>query len=394
MFSFIRQVIPLLGMGLQTVPQRKGASIVIVIGIAGVVAVLVSMLAIAAGLDNSLRGTGRDDNLLVMSAGSDGETASALSRETYETIAVMPQVARDGEGRPIASAEIVAVFPAKFRNSMADGNVSLRGVGKLGLTIHSNIRITAGRMFQPGLRELIVGAGVARLFHGFEVGDKVRIGNGTWTVSGHYASRSIHDSEVLGDVDTLQSALEMGTYVNAAYVRLKSQSDAQGFRDELQRNPTLHVVTHIESAYFESQSKDLSEALRTVSYTIGAIMALGALFGAVHSLYISADSRKVEMATLRAVGFRADSITVAFMLEAGVLSLLGGCLGAALAYALFNGYVASTINSGLSQLVFELSVSWRLVLTGILWACVIGLLSALVPAVRAARLPVAVALRT
>jgi putative ABC transport system permease protein len=167
----------------------------------------------------------------------------------------------------------------------------------------------------------------------------------------------------------------------------------QGFRDELLRNPGLHVVTHIESEYFEAQSRDLSEALRMTAYTIGAVMALGALFGAVHSLYISADSRKVEMATLRAVGFRTDSITVAFMMEATVLSLLGGCLGAALAYAFFNGYVASTINTGLSQLVFELSVSWRLMFTGILWACVIGLLGALVPAVRAARLPVAVALR-
>ncbi len=393
MISFFRQVGPLLRMGLLTVPLRKGASSVIVIGIAGVVAVLVSMLAVAAGLDNSLKGTGRDDNVLVMSAGSDGEMVSALSRETFGTIAAMPQVARDVQGQPIASAEIVAVFPAKFLGSMADGNVSLRGVGKLGLTIHSNIQITAGRMFQPGLRELIVGAGVARIFHGFKVGDQVRIGNATWTVVGHYTSASIHDSEVVGDVDTVQSALEMGTYVNAVYARLKSGADVQGFRDELLRNPSLHVVTHIESDYFEAQSRDLSEALRMAAYTIGAIMALGALFGAVHSLYISADSRKVEMATLRAVGFRTDSITVAFMMEAAVLSLLGGCLGAALAYALFNGYVASTINTGLSQLVFELSVSWRLMFTGVLWACVIGLLGALVPAVRAARLPVAVALR-
>jgi putative ABC transport system permease protein len=393
MTGFVRQVFPLLRMGLEALPLRMGASSVVVIGVAGVVAVLVTMLAVAAGLDKSLKGTGRDDNVLVMSSGSESEMGSAISRETFETIAVTPQVARDAQGQPIASAEIVTVFPAKFLASMADGNVNLRGVGKPGLTIHSNIRITAGRMFQPGLRELVVGAGLVRMFHGFKVGDQVRIGNGSWTVVGHYTSSSIHDSEVLGDADTLQSALEMGTYVNAVYVRLKSASDAQGFRDELLRNPNLHVVTHIESEYFEAQSKDLSEALRMAAHTIGAIMALGALFGAVHSLYISADSRKVEMATLRAFGFRTDSITVAFVMEAALLSLLGGCLGAALAYALFNGYVASTINAGLSQLVFELSVSWRLVLTGILWACAIGLLGALVPAIRAARQPVAVALR-
>ncbi|WAC73180.1 ABC transporter permease [Roseateles sp. SL47] len=393
MIGFVRQVFPLLAMGLQTLPQRLGSSSVVVIGIAGVVAVLVTMLAVAAGLDNSLKGSGRNDNVLVMSSGSESEMGSAISREAFETIVSAPQVARDAQEQAIASAEIVTVFPAKFIDSMADGNVNLRGVGKQGLSIHSSIKVITGRIFQPGLREVVVGTGVARMFQGFKVGDQVRIGNGSWTVVGHYASGSIHDSEVLGDADTLQSALEMGTYVNAVYVRLVSPSQAASFREELLRSRNLHVVTHIESEYFDAQSKDLSEALRTAAHTIGLIMALGALFGAVHSLYISADARKVEMATLRAVGFRTDSITVAFMLEAALLSLIGGCLGAALAYALFNGYVASTINAGLSQLVFELSVSWRLVFTGIVWACVIGLLGALVPAVRAARQPVAVALR-
>lgn len=393
MIDFVRQVFPLLRMGLQTLPLRMGASSVVVIGIAGVVAVLVTMLAVAAGLDNSLKGSGRNDNVLVMSSGSESEMGSAISREAFETIATAPQVARDGQGQPIASAEIVTVFPAKFIESMADGNVNLRGVGRQGLSIHSSIQITAGRMFQSGLRELVVGTGVARMFHGFKVGDQVRIGNGSWTVVGHYSSGGIHDSEVLGDADTLQSALEMGTYVNAVYVRLASAAQAPAFREELQRSRNLHVGTYIESEYFAAQSKDLSEALRMAAHTIGVIMAMGALFGAVHSLYISADARKVEMATLRAVGFRTDSITVAFMLEATLLSLLGGCLGAALAYALFNGYMASTINAGLSQMVFQLSVTLRLVFTGIVWACAIGLLGALVPAVRAARQPVAVALR-
>jgi putative ABC transport system permease protein len=393
MLRFIKQVGPLLKLGLQTVSQRKGTSSVIVIGIAGVVAVLISMLAIGTGLDRSLQGGGRDDNVLLMSAGSGEETASAISRDTIPVVTSLPQVAHAGNGTPIASAEIVTVFPAKFNKTMEDGNVSLRGVGKQGLTIHSDIQLVDGQMFRPGLQELIVGVGVARMFHGFGLGDKVRIGNGIWTVTGHYTSQSIHDSEVLCDIDTLQSALGMGTYVNSIYVRLRSRADLQGFKDDVARNATLHLVTQVESEYFASQSESMSGTLRTIAYAIGTIMALGALFGSIHSLYISADARKTEMATLRAIGFRNDSIIAAFMIEAVVLSLVGGCIGAALAWAAFNGYTASTINTGLSQVVFKLSVSWSLVTTGITWACAIGLLGALVPAIRAARLPVAVALR-
>ncbi len=394
MLSFIKQVGPLLKMGLQTVSQRKGTSSVIVIGIAGVVAVLVSMLAIGAGLDRSLQGGGRDDNVLLMSAGSGEETASAISRDAASVVASLPQVARADDGSPVVSEEVVTVFPAKFSKSMEDGNVSLRGVGKQALSLHSGIRLVDGRLFQPGLQELIVGVGVARMFHGFGLGDKVRIGNGIWTVTGHYTSQSIHDSEVLCDLDTLRSALGMGTYVNSVYVRLRSRADVQGFKDAVARNTALHLVTQVESDYFASQSQGMSETLRTVAYAIGAIMAMGALFGSIHSLYISADARKTEMATLRAIGFRNDSIIVAFMIEAVALSLVGGCIGAALSWAAFNGYSASTINTGLSQVVFELSVSWGLVITGITWACTIGLLGAFVPAVRAARLPVALALRT
>jgi putative ABC transport system permease protein len=395
-FATLKQIRSLLAVGLQTLPQRKSTSGVVIVGIAGVVGVLVSALAISAGIERTLQGSGREDTVLLLSAGSDGETGSTVSHDEFATIADVPGVARTGDGKALVSPEIVTVFPVKFRKSGSPANVSLRGIGVEGFAIHPTVRITAGRTFRPGLREIIAGAGVARQFQGFAIGDRVAVGSTVWTVTGHFESGDVHDSEVLADVDTVQSALDMGGHYNSIYARLQSADMLPTFKDHIAHNPTLHLDAQSEAHYFLAQSQDLSAGLTVAAYVIGVIMALGALFGAVHSLYISTDIRMLEMAILRAIGFGAVSVMLAFLLEALLLAVAGGCIGGASAWLLFNGYTASTINGingGLSQVVFQLHVSMPLIVQGVIWACVIGLLGALAPGIRAARLQVAEALR-
>lgn len=380
-------------MGLLTLPQRKGPAGVVVIGVAGVVAVLVSVLAIAAGLDRTLRGSGRDDTVILVSAGADDESESLISQTDYDTIVSMPQIAEGSDGRLLVSPEIVTVFPVKFKNSAAEGNVTLRGMGVQGLALHPTIHMTDGRTFRSGLAEMLVGSGVAGQFQGFSTGDHVRVGNLVWTVVGHFESHDIHDSEVLADASLAQSAADMGSHYNTVYARLPSAQGMQAFKDEIARNPALHVDAQSESQYFAAQSAGLSGTLTLVAYVMGAIMACGALFGTIHSWYISADTRRVEMATLRAIGFGSGDVVVAFLIEALALALSGGASGAALAWLLFNGHTTTTMYGGLSQVVFQLQVPFHLIVSGVFWACAIGLPGALIPAVRAARLPVAAALR-
>lgn len=389
----LKQIGPLLLMALKTLPQRRGSSGVVVLGIAGVVAVLVTVLAIAAGVDSTFKVSGRNDTVVLMSTGSDGETDSAVPRADYEKVASMPEVARAADGKPLSSAEIVTVFPARLRKSGDEGNVSLRGIGPRGFLVHPSIHLSDGRSFRPGLREMIVGSGVASQFLGFSTGERVRIGSAIWTVTGHFTSHDIHDSEVLGDADTVQSAMDNGGYYSAIYVRLQGVAEVKPFEEETAHDPTLHLQAQTESQYFEAQSRGLYDSLTTAAYVVGAIMAMGALFGAIHSFYICADARRIEMATLRAIGFGSAGVMITFVIEALALALLGGLIGAALSWVLFNGGTVSTINGGLSQVVFKLHVSARLIAAGMVWACAIGLLGAWVPALRASRLPVAQALR-
>jgi putative ABC transport system permease protein len=390
MFNQIGQ---LLRMGLRTLPQRLGTSAVIVIGIAGVVGVLVSVLACGAGLTRTLVGTGRNDVAIVLSSGSQSEAGSSLSQADYDTVVDGPGVAHDQLAKPLVSPEILTVLPVAFRESATEASVALRGVGPQGLAIHSSIQITDGRVFRPGVRELIVGAGVARQFSGFATGDIVRVGNSSWTVTGHFTSHDIHDSEVLADVAAVQSVTGMSGYYNVVYAQLESAARFGDFKTAIAGKRGLHLDALTEPQYFASQSKDMLETIAVLATVIGFIMAIGAVFGAMQSLYICADSRRTEMATLRAIGFTTHTVILSFLLEALLLSLLGGLIGAAVAWLFFNGHTASAF-SGQGQLEFQLHVSPALVATGVTWACTIGLLGALLPTIRAARQPIATALRT
>jgi putative ABC transport system permease protein len=380
-------------MSLQTLPQRLGASSVIVIGIAGVVAVLISVLAMGAGFRHTLADSGRADRAIVLRGGSDAELNSNLTRNDVDTIANAPGIAQAADGKPLLSSEIVTVVNVPKRDTRTDANVTLRGVGLMLTGVRPELKIVDGRMFRPAVRELIAGTGAAKQFRGLSVGSVLHLRNAEWTVTGLFTSNGdVHESELLADVDTVASSIERNGYSSVVALLVSPAAFTQ-FKDALTTNPELKVDVERETAYYAAQSKDLTKAINVVGNTVAVIMAIGAMFGALNSMYSAVAARGMEIATLRAIGFNAFPVLLSVMLEALLLSLLGGVIGASLAWLLFNGHSVSTLGGAFAQVVFKLTVTRALIVTGIIWACVIGLLGGLFPALRAARLPVAAALR-
>jgi putative ABC transport system permease protein len=388
-----KQFLAITAMNLQTLPQRIGASSVIVIGIAGVVAVLVSVLAMGVGFRHTLADSGRADRVIILRGGSDVELNSNLTHEDIDVIASAPGLVKDSLGKPALSNELVTVANVPKMDTGTDANVTLRGVGTKLLTVRPEIHLVSGRMFQPAVRELIAGAGAAQQFRGLTAGSILRLRNADWTVTGVFTSNGdVHESELLADVDTVASAIERTGYSSAIGL-LESAAAFDAFKDALTTDPRLKVDVQREPDYYAAQSKDLSKTLKVVGTTVAAIMAIGAMFGALNSMYSAVATRSLEIATLRAIGFGGVPIVISVLIEALLLSLLGGLLGAALAWVFFNGHSVSTLGGAFAQVVFKLTVTRTLIVTGIVWACIIGLLGGFFPAVRAARIPVAEALR-
>ncbi len=380
-------------MSLQTLPQRLGASSVIVVGIAGVVAVLVSVLAMGAGFRHTLADGGRADRAIVLRGGSDAELSSNLTRSDVDTIGNAPGIAKDAEGKALLSNELVTVVNIPKIDTGSDANVTLRGVGLRLTQVRPELTITAGRMFQPAVRELIAGVGATKQFRGLTPGSVLHFRNADWTVTGVFTSNGhIHESELLADVDTVGSATQRSGY-SSAIALLTSAAAFTEFKDALTTDPQLKVDVQREPDYYAAQSKGLSKAINVVGNTVAVIMAIGAVFGALNSMYSAVAARGMEIATQRAIGFGALPVLLSVMLEAVTLSLLGGLIGAALAWMMFNGHSVSTLGGAFAQVVFKLTVTRTLIITGIVWACIIGVVGGLFPALRAARLSVAEALR-
>jgi putative ABC transport system permease protein len=388
-----KQLAAAISMGLQTLPQRIGASSVIVIGIAGVVAVLVSVLAMGAGFRHTLADSGRADRAIILRGGSDAELNSNLTRADIDTISNAPGLARDPDGKAVLSSELVTVVNIPKIDTGTDANITLRGVGLELARVRPELKIVAGRMFRPAVRELIAGAGAAKQFRGLTVGSVLRLRNAEWKVTGMFTSNGdVHESELLADVDTVGSSIERNGY-SSAVALLTSAADFASFKDALTTDPQLKVDVQREPDYYAAQSQALSKAINVVGNTVAVIMAIGAMFGALNSMYSAVAARGLEIATLRAIGFGALPVLLSVMIEALLLSLLGGLIGASLAWLFFNGHSVSTLGGAFAQVVFQLTVTRALIVTGIVWACVIGLLGGFFPALRAARLPVAEALR-
>jgi len=384
------------GVGVSTLRERIGSSSVIVIGIAGVVGVLVSLLAMAEGYSETLRKTGDADTAIVMRGASASEVMSVLDRDNVTLIPQAPGIARDDKGEPIASPELVvaANLPLKDGGPDEEGSVQLRGVSQQAWAVRPQVKVIAGRKFQPGLRELLVGRGAAKQFAGLVPGREVRLGSQMWTVAGIFASGDAMESEIWADANVVADTYRRGGSRASVTVRLADSHAFDAFKQALESNPQLKVDVSTTLDYFARQSEGVTKVLRVIGITVGTIMAIGAMFGALNTMFAAVAARAREIATLRAIGFTGIPVVVAVMLETMLLALGGGIIGGLAAYLLFNGYGASTMAAGsVGKLDFELRVTPGLLWTGLKWALAIGFIGGLFPAVRAARLPVTTALR-
>ncbi len=391
-----RQAISVTAVGMGTLRQRLGMSSVIVIGIAGVVGVLVGLLAMSDGYRETLIKTGSTDTAIVMRGASASEGMSGLDHDSVTLIPQTAGIAKDAKGQPIASPELVvaANLPIKGGQPDEEGSVQLRGVSDQAWAVRPNLKIVEGRKFTPGMRELIVGKGAARQFAGLEPGHQVRLGSQLWTVVGVFASGDSMDSEVWGDAGVVADTYRRGSSRASVTVKLADPGAFDAFKATLEANPQLKVDVSTTLDYFSKQSEGMSSFLTIIGIVVGSIMAIGAIFGALNCMFAAVAARAREIATLRAIGFRGLPVVVAVMLETMLLALLGGLIGGLLAWLVFNGYSASTLAAGsVGKLSFELKVSAELLWVGLLWALTIGFIGGLFPAVRAARLPVTTALR-
>ena len=392
--NWLSQVVSVTKFGLLGIPQRRGSVAAAVFGIAGVVAVLVGVLSIAAGFRQAMAVSGTADSAIVLRTGADSEMMSGFGRSSTRIIADVPGVARTPEG-PLASAELFVIINLPKRSTGSDVNVPLRGVEAAAFRVHGQVRLVEGRTFEPGKNEVIVGVGAAREFAGMEVGGSLRIGHHDWPVVGVFsADGGTAESEIWTDAPVLQAAYSRGNSFQSVYVRLNSPDAFTTFKDAVTTDPRLGAKVMRLSEYYASQSTAVTKLITTLGYLIASLMAVGAVFGALNTMYSSVSVRTREIATLRALGFGRGAVVVSVMLESIALALGGGMFGAGLAYFIFNGFHAATMNwQSFSQITFAFAVTPQLLQQGVLWATVIGLIGGLLPAIRAARQPIAEALR-
>jgi putative ABC transport system permease protein len=394
---WLKQVVALTMITLRTIPQRLGTSLVVVIGIAGVVGVLVAVLAMSEGFRHTLASTGRYDRVIMLRAGSDSEMASNLGRDQTMLIAPLPGIARDAGGSPLASAELMVMVDLPRQGQTDPNNVPFRGVQPTAFAIRDELKIVAGRRFARGVREVIVGKKAAQEFAGLTVGSRIDFRDSDWTVVGIFETGGdVHESEIWADAEATLSAFRRVGYQSVT-ARLADGSEAgfTAFKDAVSRDPRFSLSVFREPEYYARQARVLSDLINILGYTVAAFMATGATFGALNCMYAAIASRQVEIATLRAIGFGGTSVVISVMVEALLLALVGGTVGGALAYLYCNGASLSTLNfNTFSQVAFDFRVTPRLLAQGLLWALIIGAAGGLLPAVQAARQPVTVALRT
>ena len=393
--SFLSQALAVSKLNLLTIPRRLGSSSATVFGVAGVVAVFVGVLSIGQGFQKTLSSTGGPSNVIVLRGGTDTEMNSLLGRRSTTVIADGPGIARDAAGETLASAELFVIVDLPKRSTGTLANVPLRGVGAKALAVRGNVEIVAGRMFETGRNEILVGTAAAAEFEGLDLGNTLRWGENSWTVVGFFKTNgSIAESELWCDVGVLAPAYKRGNTYQSVYARLDSPEGFAHLKTTLTSDPRLDVAVLKEADYFSSQSTMLVGIVNGLGFVITFLMALGAVFGAFNTMYTAVSARTREIATLRALGFPAAPVVVSVMLESVVLSLLGGAIGAGAAWLAFDGYRAATLNwQSFSQVAFAFAVTPALLLGGLLWALLIGVVGGLFPAIRAARMPVSAALR-
>jgi putative ABC transport system permease protein len=387
----VRQIVAVSSINLRNLPQRATASSVIVGSTAGVVAVLISVLAIGVGFARTVAGTGRADRAIVVSAGALDEATSSIPREEVTRIVPAPGIRHTASGDPIADAELLVQFQVPRKANHKPVNVALRGVGKSAPALRPEIRVVKGRMFRPGVHEMIVGGDAEAQYGGLDLGSHVPLAGGEWRVVGVFESlgASSLDSGALGDAETVMTAFRHNWF-NSVTALLESPGSLDQLKKALAADPTLHVEVRRESEYFASQSRSLNVLLEFVGYFVGGMMAVGAMFAALNTMYGAVSSRTREIAMLRAMGFGGAAVLTSVLVEALTLALAGAIVGSLLAWLLFNGHVTSMSPASTgTQTAFALAVTPGLVGLGIVWAFAIGGIGGFFPALRAARMPVA-----
>jgi putative ABC transport system permease protein len=393
--SFITQIFSVAWLSIRTIRQRLGSSAVAVVGIAGVVIVFVAVLSIAEGFSRTMQSAGAPDRAIVMRGGADDEMTSGLGGDSVEIMKQAPGIKRDGE-RPLFSPELYVMVDLPKRSTMTSANVPLRGITPItpGVRYDAHI-LPGGRMLNFGTNEIVAGRAAVGQFAGLAVGSQIKTGQATWIVVGIFESNgSVSETELWGDAHTIQGAFRRGNSYQSALARLESPDAYKRFKDWLTTNPQLNVSVIGESEYYAAHSQTLTALIRTVGFGIALLMGFGAVFGAILTMYTAVSTRTREIATLRALGFNTTSVVVSVLVESLALGALGGIAGGLLAYLAFNGYQTSTMNfQTFSQVAFAFAVTPMLLLQGLGYALSMALIGALLPALKAARLPIASALR-
>ena len=390
----MKQTFAVTWMSLRSIPSRYLSSLVIVVGIALVVGVLVAMLSMSKGFEHTLKGTGDNGRALILSGGTNAEISSYMGPDVVPLLRELPGIKRDAAGKPLSSAEIVVI--TELRRNGGDVNVALRGIEAPGMTIRPEVKLVEGRMFQPGLREVIAGRSAARQFSGVTVGSKLEFRASEWTVVGIFDSNGdAHETELWTDADTARSAF--GRPGASSVLALMEQPGAPGvqtIKAAVAANPQLQVDVAGERDYYNAQSEQTTQGINVFTLTVTIIMAFGAVFGALNTMYSAVAARQIEIATLRAIGFAGVPVLVSVLAEAVSLAVLGGAIGAGIAWLLFDGLTTTTLNqAAFTQVAFSFAVTPDLVLRGLGWALAVGLIGGFFPALKAIRQPVAEALR-
>jgi putative ABC transport system permease protein len=394
MLRWLSQTLAVSALSVRTIPQRASSSAVAMVGIAGVVIVFVAVLSIGEGFRAAMQDAGAPDRAVVMRAGADSEMTSGLPGSNADLIKEAPGLLRVNN-RPMASAELYVLVDLNKRSTGTAANVPLRGIEPEALQVRNEVKIVDGRMFQFGTNEAVVGRAANRQFTGVDLGSAFTSGNLKLRIVGIFESNgTVGETEIWCDSRLIQGIYERGNSYQSVLARLDSPASFDTFKNWLTTNPQLNVQVRRESEFYAQQSQVMSSLIRGIGYTIAVLMGIGAVFGAILTMYTAVSSRTREIATLRALGFNTGSVLISVLAESLALAAVGGLIGGLTAYFAFNGYQTSTMNfQTFSQVAFAFAVTRSLLIQGLSYALAMGLVGGLMPAIKAARLPIATALR-
>ena len=392
--SFIRQVLSVTNMNLRSILERSGSSLVIIVGIAGSVAVMVSLLAMAEGLSSTISSTGEEDRVIILRDGSNSELSSGVAMTEIDTVSSSPGI-KSMDGEPMIAGELFAIIDLKKKGAESTSNLPIRGVQPASFKIRPEVEIIEGRNFTTGTAEIIVGKGANNQYEGLELGDQIKVRDSFATVVGIFSSNgNVHESEIWADLAAAQGIFRRGASASSMILKLNSPDSFDEVGLFVESYPNLELKVQSESDFYENQSSG-ADLIKIFGQVVGYIMAIGAVFAALNTMYSAVSTRLVEIGTLRALGFKGTTVLLALMIEALLLAMIGGLSGAAVAYVLFNGYTVSTLAGGsFSQTAFAFAVTADVVQQGLTLALFVGLIGGLFPAWNAARRDITEALRS